>query len=180
MYVLSPIRIFLTGLPGCGKTTIIKNVIEKIGPHLPISGFFTSEIRTEHTRVGFSITTTDGKEGILAHINFKSKYKVGRYGVDLAGFERIVLPCLLGKSSSLYVIDEIGKMECLSLPFCTAVRELLSREIPIIGTIALRGGGIIAEVKARKDIQIWEVTPANRDTLPMKILEKIEPFIKKQ
>jgi hypothetical protein len=35
--------------------------------------------------------------------------------------------------------------------------------------VALRGGGLIAEVKPRKDVRLIEVTPENRDRLPGEI-----------
>ena len=38
-----------------------------------------------------------------------------------------------------------------------------------MATIALRGGGFIAEVKKRRDVQIVEVTNGNRQTLPGQI-----------
>ncbi len=170
-------HLFVTGPPGCGKTTVIRQVLASINPHVPISGFFTSEIREKGTRVGFSVKTIAGKEGILAHVNLRSPHRVGRYGVDVACFEEIVLSDLAAGNYFLYVIDEIGKMECHSKRFCEAVRELLSRNIPVIGTIASQGGGFIGEVRNRKDITIWPVTPENRSLLPRKILEFITPYL---
>ena len=69
----------------------------------------------------------------------------------------------------LIVVDEIGKMECLSRRFCDAVREALGAPIPVLGTIARQGGGFIAEVRRRADVRIVEVTPRNRDELPRTI-----------
>ena len=36
-------NILLTGRPGCGKTTLIKRVVEELA--LPAGGFYTEEIR---------------------------------------------------------------------------------------------------------------------------------------
>jgi len=65
----------------------------------------------------------------------------------------------------LHLVDEIGKMECLSPRFVTAMRALLDAGMPVVATIALRGGGFIAEVKSRDDVEIREVRPANREAL---------------
>jgi nucleoside-triphosphatase len=70
----------------------------------------------------------------------------------------------------VYLVDEIGKMECLSDRFIAAVRILLSGHTPMIATIGARGGGFIAEVKRRTECELWEVTHANRDELPARIL----------
>lgn len=165
-------NILLTGLPGVGKTTIIEKVVEKLGGKETISGFMTSEIRQEGSRCGFKIKTIDGREGILSHINIKSRKRVGRYGVDIRGFEELVLPLLNGdlKAKKLIVIDEIGKMECLSYKFVKAARQALDSIIPVIGTISLKGGGFIEEVKSRSDVIIIRVTDKNRNLLPEKLL----------
>ena len=45
---------------------------------------------------------------------------------------------------------------------------LLEGPLPLVASIALRGGEFIAEVKKRPDAEIVEVTQGNRDTLPRK------------
>ncbi|GAG28612.1 unnamed protein product, partial [marine sediment metagenome] len=80
-------NVLLTGRPGIGKTTLIKKLIE--ASSLSKGGFYTKEVREEGQRVGFSLTTLDGKESLLAHIKIKSPYRVGRYGVDINTFEAI-------------------------------------------------------------------------------------------
>ena len=69
-----------------------------------------------------------------------------------------------------YLIDEIGKMECYCPQFIKAVCRLLEGPVPLVATIPLRGGGFIAEVKKRPDVQVVEVTQGNRDTLPGQIV----------
>jgi hypothetical protein len=44
----------------------------------------------------------------------------------------------------------------------------------VVATIALRGGGFIAEVKQRSDVQVLEVTQANRQALPGEIAAWVE------
>ncbi len=162
-------NLFVTGLPGTGKTTLIRKILDELPEGLDVSGFFTAEIRESGERVGFTINTPDGRSGVLSHIRFGGGARVGRYGVDVKGFEGLVLPVLEAGRAGLCVIDEIGKMECLSQAFCDSVRALLDTETPVLGTVALKGGGFIAEVKARGDVSLFEVTVRNRDRLPDKI-----------
>jgi nucleoside-triphosphatase THEP1 len=49
------------------------------------------------------------------------------------------------------------------------MRTLLDGLTPVLATIALRGGGFIADVKKRPDVQIVVVTQGNRQTLPGQI-----------
>ncbi len=158
-------NLFVTGLPGTGKTTLIRRILGMLPPGASVSGFFTAEIREAGQRVGFTVSALDGRGGLLAHVRIGGRARVGRYGVDVAGFEALVLPLLESDRAGLYVIDEIGKMECLSPAFCEGVKGLLDSEAPVLGTVALRGGGFIAEVKARGDVALYEVTAKNRDRL---------------
>ena len=71
----------------------------------------------------------------------------------------------------VYLVDEIGKMECLSQRFVAAMRALLVETTPVIATVGLRGSGFIAEVKRLEQCVLWEVTRANRDDLPSRIAD---------
>jgi nucleoside-triphosphatase THEP1 len=162
-------NLFVTGLPGTGKTTLIRKILNKLPPGVAVSGFFTAEIRESGNRIGFTVNTLDGQSGLLAHVRIGGRARVGRYGVDVRGFEDLVLPLLEAGRAGLCVIDEIGRMECFSRAFCDKVRALLDSGAQVLGTVALQGGGFIAEVKARDDVALFEVTLKNRDILPDEI-----------
>jgi nucleoside-triphosphatase THEP1 len=156
-------KILLTGLPGCGKTTAVMKIIANLDPK-KVAGFYTQEIRENNTRKGFSWTRLDGVTGILAHINTKSSYKVGKYGVDIVGFEKSVMPVLdIERSNAeLFIIDEIGKMECFSKKFVTAVRRLFASDRSVLATVAQKGTGLISEVKNYPDTKLFNLTIQNR------------------
>jgi nucleoside-triphosphatase THEP1 len=107
-------NILLTGLPKSGKTTLIEKIIQKL--NRPAFGFYTKEILENKKRVGFSLITLSGNKVILSHQNFKSNYRVGKYGVDVQGFEGMALPEIEKgiQEKGIIVIDEIGKMELFS------------------------------------------------------------------
>lgn len=164
-------NLLLTGLPGVGKTTVLRRVAEALPPPA-IQGFFTEEIRVGGQRVGFGIQTFDGQSATLAHVALPSVHRVGRYKVDTAALDRIVESSLSAATGpTAYVIDEIGKMECLSPRFVAAVGRLLDGRTVMVATVALKGSGFIAEVKRRTDAEIWEVHRANRDGLPAAVLQ---------
>ncbi|KAI4458097.1 cancer-related nucleoside-triphosphatase [Holotrichia oblita] len=92
-------HITLTGLPGVGKTTLIKKLHRQLTENnIETNGFYTEEIRNETgNRVGFDVITLDGKHGTLARtLNEtppqQTKYKVGQYVVFPTEFENLVLP----------------------------------------------------------------------------------------
>ncbi len=87
-------------------------------------------------------------------------YSVGKYGVDVAAFESVVME-ELSKPAKICIIDEIGKMETLfSKKFNDIVWDLLDKkDIFVLGTIALKAGGFIKQVKDRKGIASFRLIP---------------------
>jgi nucleoside-triphosphatase len=162
-------NILITGPPRCGKSTLIEEVIKRT--NFPLTGFFTREIREKGRRVGFSITTLDGREGILAHQNLRSKFSVGRYGVHIKDIEVIAVPSMIPTvKDEIVVIDEIGKMECFSLQFKETLTRVLDLPNWLIGSIAQKGDAFIQGIKERADVTVITVTPQNRDVLVYKLL----------
>ncbi len=163
----------ITSAPGTGKTTAIKKFIELTKGKFKVSGFVTEEIRDKTgKRTGFKIITLNGKTGILADVNLKNSPKVGRYGVNLKDIDDIAVPSI-DLNSDIIVIDEIGKMECLSKYFVQKVFEALDSEKILVGTIKEKGDEIINKIKYRGDVELIKLTPENRDDIPSLIFQKV-------
>ena len=157
-------NILFTGPPGCGKSTLIEKIVA--GIKRPAVGFFTREIREHGRRVGFSINTLTGEEGVLAHQDIKSNYRVGKYGVNIQDIDHVAVPAMHADNEEvLVVIDEIGKMECFSNLFKDTVLRVLNSNNPVLGSIALEGGPFITKIKQRDDILLVEVSKDNRNSL---------------
>ncbi|MCI0572139.1 MAG: nucleoside-triphosphatase [Myxococcaceae bacterium] len=167
-------RILLTGVPGVGKTTVVREVVARL-PGLDISGFLSEEARGAHGRTGFHVRTWDGRVGKLARTGSTGGPRVGRYAVDLQAFESVALPALaLDPAVALYVVDEVGKMECLSTAFEEAMRQLLAAPVPLLATVSLRGGGFMAELRRWPGTKLLEVTRNNRDAMPERVVELLQ------
>lgn len=167
-------NILITGIPGIGKTTLIRKLTEELKNFHP-AGFYTAEIREGGIRKGFELISLDGRKGLLSHVDIKSPYRVSKYCVDIKGFEDFLDSiAFLDPAARLVIIDEIGKMECFSDKFRKLIKELLDSEKFVIATIALKGGGEISEIKKRDDIKLFEITHGNRDSLLSEILKKIK------
>jgi nucleoside-triphosphatase len=163
-------NLLLTGPPGCGKTTVLERVAEHLGD-LRLAGFLTLELRERGQRVGFEAVGLGGHCAILAHVRYRSLVSVGRYGVEPDRLVPLIEEELnrpLGTVDA-YLIDEIGKMECHCPQFIKAVYRLLEGPVPLVASIALRGGRFIADVRNRPDVQVVEVTQGNRQALPGQI-----------
>ena len=165
-------KILLTGLPHSGKTTAVIQIITNLNCK-EIAGFYTQEIRRGGIRKGFSWRRLDGTSGTLAHIDTTGPFRVGKYGVDIAGFEKSVVPVLDAEKTDtqLFIIDEIGKMECFSNKFVTAIRRLFKSDKSVLATVALKGTGLISEVKNDPNIKLFNLTRRNSEKTINEILQ---------
>ena len=165
--------LLITGTPGVGKTTVIRRVAERLR-NVKLGGFYTEELREAGARTGFRLVDFDGHALTFAHVGFGGP-RVSRYGVDVAALDARAEALLAPRPEvAVYLVDEIGKMECLSPRFVAAMRTLLASGCPVVATVAKKGAGFIAEAKRWPGATLWEVTHANRDRLPDEICAWLE------
>ena len=164
----------LTGRPGTGKTSLIKQVVAQMKGEA--GGFYTEEIRTQGVREGFRLVTLDGQEVILAHVNIHSPYRVSKYGVDIDGLERVGVPALYkaAQQCDLVVIDEIGKMELFSANFREAVSQMIDHGKKILGTIMLNPNPWADGIKRQPQVNLVTVTRDNH----REVLEELLHWLK--
>lgn len=174
----APKNILITGLPGVGKTTLIKKLSRELTRFHP-AGFYTEEIREGGIRKGFRIASIpEGTTAVLAHVGMKSPSKVGKYSVDVPSFEQYLDQLNLAHADTrLAIIDEIGKMECLSAVFRELIGSLLGSSTPVVATVALKGTGFIEGLKRREDVMLVEISEANRDSVVQDILRSVLPIL---
>ena len=72
-------KILLTGRPGCGKTTLIKRIVNNL-PRCA-GGFFTEELRAGSSPTAFKIVTLDGEQAVFAHVDLKTPQYLGNTGL---------------------------------------------------------------------------------------------------
>jgi len=164
---------FLSGQPGSGKTTIIKQVLSKVGKSA--GGFYTEEIRNHGIRQGFRIITLDGESATLAHSGISSPYRVSKYGVDINSMDRVAIPAVREAicNRDIVVIDEIGKMELFSHSFRDVVIEALKSEKRVLGTIMLASHPWADVVKRRAEVEVIWVTRRN----PSEVVDQVLGYL---
>ncbi|WP_456320941.1 NTPase [Palaeococcus sp. (in: euryarchaeotes)] len=135
------VRIFISGNPGVGKTTLVLKVVEALKERgISAGGFITQEVRERGRRVGFKIRALDtGEEGILAWEGAPGP-KIGKYGVNIADLNEIGVRAMYRalKEADLVVIDEIGAMEFKSKAFSRALEEVLKSKKPLLAVLHRR------------------------------------------
>ena len=167
--------LLLTGKPGCGKTTVIRRVVDG---RSDTGGFYTGEVREGGRRTGFSITTLDGRSGILAGTDIESSVHLGRYGVNVTDIDEIaassVEAAVSGDAVGVVVIDEIASMEMASERFRRAVLMALAGDKRVLGTIQARSHPFLDGIRSRPGVSVIEVNVGNREELPALIEEWLD------
>ncbi|XP_075223422.1 cancer-related nucleoside-triphosphatase isoform X2 [Lycorma delicatula] len=153
---------------------------------VPVTGFYTKELRSGNSRTGFDVfSLNNNKHAPLARILPDQNYshnqfihKVGNYVVDLPSFENIALPSLsIQDNKSVMIIDEIGRMELFSKKFESRVKDVFkNQDVIILATIPNKGKPItlVETLKKLPTAVLIEVDFQNRDIL----LDKISTSIK--
>ena len=176
-------NIFITGKPGCGKTSLIIKILEELKLNARLrqcfngqaGGFYTQEIRERGARKGFKIITLNGQEGILAHINIESAYRVSRYKVNIKDLEEVGVKSILDslEKNKITVVDEVGKIELFSEKFKKAVWTALDSKNKVLGTITLSPDSFCDKIKKRPATKIFYLTRENREKIKEEIIKNL-------
>lgn len=138
-----------------------------------MTGFTTEEIRERGRRVGFAVETVAGEKATLAHVDFLGPPRVGKYGVDVDGFERLAIPALCSLPGALVVIDELGKMELASSAFRDAVEGVFESPAAVVATVHVFRHPFTDALKVRPDVERLQVTASSRDDLARVLVRKL-------
>ncbi|MFQ5761430.1 MAG: NTPase [Candidatus Bathyarchaeia archaeon] len=176
----NPARVFLTGVPGVGKSTVIRRLVDELENRgFSVGGMLTSEIRTpEGVRKGFEILDLQTRRrGILASVDSVGGPRVGKYRVnlmDLDGVGALAITTAV-KTADIVVVDEIGPMELHSTVFKQALREALASRRVVVGTIHRSARDpVLEELRRNPKVTILEVTTENRSNLHARVLAELQ------
>jgi nucleoside-triphosphatase len=151
----------LTGPPGSGKTTLIKQAVARL--EIKAGGFYTEDIKSRGVRQGFRLVTLDGETAVLSHIDIKSLQRVSKYGVDVESLDRVGVAAIerAARECQLVVIDEIGKMELLSARFREAVANIVNSGKRLLATIMLNPNPYADAIKSLPQTKLMNLTRSN-------------------
>lgn len=170
-------NIFLTGKPGVGKSTILKQVMELL--QINAVGFCTLPYYIEGVRQGFYLSGL--VEAEVYNNNTPISVQVGSMrcvGItetfETLGVE--VLETSL-KQDKWILMDELGRLEKSAGNFQKQVLKCLDSDQGVLGVIKSCEEPWLNNIKSREDISVFEVTEENREDVLQKVLIEIERII---
>jgi nucleoside-triphosphatase len=165
-------KIFLTGLPKSGKSTVLIKTIELLRKRgLKVGGFITPEIKEKGRRTGFYVKDVfSGAMEVFASVDFKIGPKLGKYCIDIAAFEKIALKAIdfALESCDVIAVDEIGRSEIFSENFKKKLGALMLMDKPLV---AVLHRDFVEQFKQLG--KVIEVTQENREKLPEELAKTI-------
>ncbi|ADC69415.1 protein of unknown function DUF265 [Methanocaldococcus sp. FS406-22] len=168
-------KIFITGMPGVGKTTLALKIAEKLKDFgYKVGGFITKEIRKNGKRVGFKIITLDtNEEAILAYVG-DGNVKVGKYVVFVENLDKVGVEAIKRalKDADIIIIDELGAMEFKSKTFSKVVDEVINNNKPLLATLHRNWVN-----KFKNKGKIYRLSIENRNKLYKEILDEILSYL---
>ncbi len=177
-------RVFISGKPGVGKTTLFLKLVDYLRERgLKVGGIICPEIREGRVRVGFKIIDiSTRREGYLAKVQeFCEGPRVGKYCVIVEDAVRIGVVALTNAMSSADVvaIAEIGPMELKVRELRDVINFVLRGSKPLIAVIHRR---LYDDYRVRygrdPDTYLTFLTERNRSAEYLNITRFIDHFIK--
>jgi nucleoside-triphosphatase len=171
--------VFLTGVPGVGKSTVVSRIAENLkSSGMTVGGMTTGDLRSQSSRVGFEIRDLlSGQCGTLAHVNQRIGPSIGKYRVNSEDLDQIGAEAILSavKQADLILVDEVGPMELTSLRFKDAVKSALECGKPVLGTVHRNAqDALVKRIKESAHIEVIEVNNQNRQALPAILAERFK------
>lgn len=176
-------KILITGSPRCGKSTLIRKLIEHLQKEYTLHGFLTPEVRKRGKRVGFDIKDVNsGKKVPLARKgDYSSDFTLGSYKVFIDEFNRYLnenIGTLTDKerkpdhnNSFILIIDEIGKMELFSELFQSKLKKIFSSDVAVIATIGKHMNHPIKDfILNDSEVKLFSLTRQNQEEILRNIL----------
>lgn len=177
-----PHNALVTGPPRSGKTTAIERTVDRLADDgLRAGGVVAPEMREGGERVGFELRDVlTGDVVVMAHVDHDEGPRVGKYGVDVGAVDELsrrAFDRALG-DADYFVVDEVAPMEVTSDAFVDGVGRALDAESPVVAAVHYRSAsGVVGEVTAREDVELFDLTAVDRDELPGTLAERVRGWL---
>ena len=164
-------NLFLTGKIGVGKSTVLKEVLERV--NISIGGYITERIIHGPIRTYVIRSLYDNVEKFtIAKINSIDWSKE----IFIDSFDTHI-PLIIDnsiKNRDLIVLDELGSVENNIHIFTSKIYELLDSDRIVLGVLKDYDCEFLNNIRERDDVVIVEITEDNRNSILDDIIDILE------
>lgn len=116
---------------------------------------------------------------MLAHVDLADRPMVGKYGVDVAVVDRVVVSAIERAilEKEIVVIDEIARMELLSKCFEDVVTKAFDSHRTVLATAHAFSHPFTDALKARPDVTLLHLTIENRNKELQKCMLLLQHYV---
>lgn len=154
-------HLLIVGRPGAGKTALLARLAHDLRGG-PVDGFVTEELRESGERLGYWLSSLDGRQLLIAHRRLDSAHRVGPYKVNVDVINDVAVGILRRAMSKahLVVVDEISRLLLCSQAFEDALGDALTHGPRIIATASSQPQPFVDQLKRRTDVELVPLTSA--------------------
>ena len=161
-------HIFLTGISGVGKTTIINRVLKETGRSA--GGFRSAGEKVPNGTPSYVYLYPCKRNAATERFTVAYRDGAGYYQADPKVFDEAGVAALTDlQGADLVLMDELGFMENEAYLFQDRVMEVLDGDIPVLGVIKQQDTPFLIRVKTHPGVMVLEVTGSNRDQIEEKV-----------
>ena len=162
----------IVGEPGVGKSSLVQRVVQELS--LPVWGLVTRKGQTlDKTTGGFPVYLQhlrgygqEGQRQLVAYCN-KKQLEVHKEAFDACA-PLLSQPVPAGH---LVLLDELGILERVSESFCTAVLELLNRNLVGIIAVKHKDSAFLNQVRGHQHCRCFRLSLENREEVFLQVLD---------
>jgi len=180
-------KILITGPPRCGKSTLIRKLIDHLKENYMLYGFLTPEVRKNGKRIGFDVKDINSRKNtpLARKGDYNSEFTLGSYKVFIEQFNTFLSKSLVNlkgvkgdqnhSKPSILIIDEIGKMELFSELFQSKLKEIFSSNLSVIATIGKHMNHPLKEfILNIPKVKLFSLTRNNQKDIFEKIIQIVK------
>lgn len=172
------IHIFLTGVVGAGKSTVLNKALALKGMRY---GGFKTYFGADRVRPDKKLYINDAAlPPSFSDDNIAAHFREGRPPEPVPeAFNRLGTGFLRNarENAQIIVMDECGNIEKEAAVFRKEIMDILDGDKPVLGVLKLRAAGWADDIRNHRKVRIITVSEANRDSLPELIARLIVPNI---